>query len=119
MLWVAALAQEYFAEPFEELNGPIAAEEVWEYEVEEKFGRMEKVLISRIRTIYDTYLNPLETIWYTKDGAIEKRYVRTFDVEGRLVRVAKYNGSNQLIEVTTFEYEGLVGFPGLTMLREG
>jgi len=97
-------------DPFAELKGPIAAMEEWTYSVEEKFGEPVKILEGHERVIYDSRLNPVETIEYTESGAIKKRYVRTYDDSGHLLQVIVYDALGNLEEKMIVEYEGNVQF---------
>jgi len=92
-------------EPFSEIKGPVATMEEWSYKVEERFGQYVKTLDARKKVVYDENLNPIEEIIYTRSGVVEKRYLRKYDVNGRLLEVRVYDGKGSLTEITVTEFD--------------
>jgi len=116
--WVAVLLGGFLVattasaltDPFAELKGPIAVMEEWSYSVEEKFGEPVKILQGHKKVVYDSRLNPIETIEYTESGAIKKRYVRMYDESGRLLQAIVYDALGNLESKMIVEYEGNIQF---------
>jgi hypothetical protein len=92
-------------DPFEGLNGPVAKVEQWSYKTEEKFGDTVEVWDAHSVETYDANQNCIELIGYKKTGSIDERYVRTFDSNGRLIQVDKYNWLGHLVSKSLVQYE--------------
>jgi len=88
------------------LNGPVAKVERWGYTTEEKFGNTVEVWDSHSVETYDANQNNIESLHYTQTGNIDKRYVRTFDSNGRLIQVDEYNSLERLESKKLLRYEG-------------
>lgn len=92
-------------DPFQGLNGPVAKVEQWSYKTEEKFGTTVEVRDAGVVETYDANQNCIESIDYTKTGSIDERYVRTFDSNGRMIQVDKYNWLGHLVSKGLVRYE--------------
>jgi hypothetical protein len=92
-------------EPFSEIKGPVRTMEEWSYKVEERFGQYVKILDGHKKAFYDENLNPIEEIIYTQSGVIKQRYLRKYDVNGRLLEVRVYDGKGTLTETGITEYD--------------
>lgn len=92
----------------EELCGPVAVVEEWDYRMETTFGETEEVWSSHRKLIYDEWMNPVEEIHYAETGNVRKRIVRAVDNKGRVVQIDEYDAAGELFKRTTREHDGLI-----------
>jgi len=93
-------------DPFQKLLGPVHRVEYWSYEIKMKFGAPVEEQSGHTLTLYDLRGNDVQTIHYSRSGAVEERYERTFDEWGRVVQVEQYGWLGNLESRSVIAHAG-------------